>query len=139
MNYTLNGIKVSIRSATSEHNYINNNPYFNYFDDTNILTSRRNGTTEIRDIITNILHTIRNDTTIQKDDTICLDIEEKKSTKESTCSICQNMIKIDDSISELTCSHVFHYDCITEWGKYKPSCPLCRVDIPYHSIFIDSD
>ena len=138
MNYTLNGIRVSIRSYTSDHNPNILNPYFNYFDDTNIL-SRRNGTTEIRDIISSILHTIRNDNTVQKDDSICLDIEEKKSSKESTCSICQNLIKIDDIITELSCSHSFHIDCITEWGKYKASCPLCRVDIPCHSIFIDSD
>jgi len=48
-----------------------------------------------------------------------------------TCSICLDEFQEKCKISELTCSHWFHYKCISKWlesGKHA-SCPVCRLDL----------
>lgn len=43
------------------------------------------------------------------------------------CSICQlneNQVGV-----QLSCNHIFHKECIIEWGKYKQCCPECRKKI----------
>ena len=44
------------------------------------------------------------------------------------CTIC--LEKINNKKIELSCNHIFHRDCLREWMKQKPSCPVCRRDIP---------
>lgn len=44
----------------------------------------------------------------------------------TNCAICLDPISGDDNIIELECSHVFHYDCISSWVKYKAECPQCK-------------
>jgi membrane-anchored protein YejM (alkaline phosphatase superfamily) len=45
------------------------------------------------------------------------------------CSICIIDFEKDDMISITSCNHIFHTDCIKEWGKYKTDCPICRVKL----------
>lgn len=50
------------------------------------------------------------------------------------CSICLETIKAVASPSpleakRLDCSHIFHKECIGEWVKRIPNCPLCRADV----------
>lgn len=42
------------------------------------------------------------------------------------CPICYNALAFFDVISELTCKHKFHNDCIIKWISKNNSCPLCR-------------
>ena len=42
------------------------------------------------------------------------------------CSICISDFDKEDKISITNCNHIFHTDCITEWGKYNRICPICR-------------
>ena len=48
----------------------------------------------------------------------------KKDTK--SCTICISDFEKEDMISITNCNHIFHTDCIKEWGKYKTECPICR-------------
>lgn len=49
------------------------------------------------------------------------------NTNYLSCSVCITDFKKDDMVSLLNeCNHVFHTECIIEWGKYKQECPLCR-------------
>jgi hypothetical protein len=41
-----------------------------------------------------------------------------------TCPICIEEIREDSK--ELSCKHVFHTKCITEWLKKAHTCPTCR-------------
>ena len=41
-----------------------------------------------------------------------------------TCSICSEVLGAD--LSAAICGHVYHTDCIANWLKQKPSCPLCK-------------
>ena len=53
-----------------------------------------------------------------------------KTTKTlGACTIClEKQIKGDD-VCILQCCHMFHYQCIKQWMKYKKTCPLCRNNI----------
>lgn len=53
--------------------------------------------------------------------------EIKNDNKE--CSICVCEYENTDSISITNCNHIFHTDCIKEWGKYKQECPLCKTNL----------
>lgn len=53
-------------------------------------------------------------------------LDEKIKEENKTCSICILEFENEDKISITNCNHIFHTDCITEWGKYKTECPICR-------------
>lgn len=55
---------------------------------------------------------------------------ENKDNEE--CTICKEEFKKEEYVSILKCSHIFHEECIREWGKMKPECAICR-DIIEHS------
>ena len=68
--------------------------------------------------------------------------------KEECCAICKENFELEENIITLTCSHIFHSDCISEWIKYKSECPVCRKpietkdiddDLPEIDVLIDSD
>lgn len=67
---------------------------------------------------------------------IVVSSEEYKDVKNQlnnhNCSICLNEYDDEDKVSILICNHVFHTDCIKEWGCHKPECPLCKQPIPYN-------
>ena len=50
--------------------------------------------------------------------------------KYTECRICLCDYNPDDEIGILPCGHDFHFSCIQEWGKRKPNCPYCDIEIP---------
>jgi hypothetical protein len=63
-----------------------------------------------------------------------------KST-DLTCACCISDYEPQEVIRELPCLHWFHQDCIDEWLKAKPSCPICTHDarIPIISLNFNGD
>jgi hypothetical protein len=57
-------------------------------------------------------------------------------SSDTTCPICRLNVSENDSAdwTSLTCDHTFHAQCISEWVKYKSTCPLCRAIIPRYNI-----
>ncbi|CAK75456.1 unnamed protein product (macronuclear) [Paramecium tetraurelia] len=49
--------------------------------------------------------------------------------QQSTCYICQEDFKEEEVELEMSCSHNFHKDCLTQWLKINNSCPVCRAKI----------
>ena len=48
------------------------------------------------------------------------------------CAICLAEYKENDMVSELTCSHMFHTDCVAKWigsSFRRATCPICRTII----------
>ena len=69
------------------------------------------------------------------DGPIC-DLNKTKITSTSTildndtCCICQLPYNVDEYYTTLPCLHVFHYNCMLMWIKYKKYiCPICKVYI----------
>lgn len=46
---------------------------------------------------------------------------------ESVCSVCFEEFRRKDSIRKLTCSHLFHVECIDAWFKRSTVCPVDRI------------
>jgi hypothetical protein len=49
-----------------------------------------------------------------------------------TCSICMTPMVTADMTNQqlsLRCNHSFHRECIEQWFRQSPRCPVCRTDI----------
>lgn len=57
----------------------------------------------------------------------------------TTCSICLSDFEPEDSVSAPLCNHTFHVNCLSEWVKYKPDCPVCRTSIDEPPEPLDED
>ncbi len=49
-----------------------------------------------------------------------------ESGKIESCSICLSVFEPDDLVSTLSCGHLYHSSCISEWLQKTLHCPLCR-------------
>ena len=56
--------------------------------------------------------------------------------KFDNCSICTDKYEETEIVSVLNCGHVYHPKCIKEWGHYKPSCPVCKAEIPTYRTYL---
>ena len=44
------------------------------------------------------------------------------------CHVCLENLILDEKLTELTCKHIFHKDCIKNWlVNCSNKCPMCRV------------
>lgn len=59
----------------------------------------------------------------------CYETLSKSIEEEKECCICQEIFKNKDLVSVLECKHIYHEDCIRQWGKRKNNCPVCRLEI----------
>ena len=59
-----------------------------------------------------------------------INVEEFEGNQELNCAICQDKFEKNEKVSTLECKHIFHEFCISEWGKWKAECPLCKKKIP---------
>lgn len=52
----------------------------------------------------------------------------KEHRNMEACAICLVEYQDNDEIAELGCDerHYFHSDCLEDWVKRKPECPLCK-------------
>jgi len=46
--------------------------------------------------------------------------------QKAQCSVCWEDFKLDESVNQLQCEHIFHKDCITPWLELHATCPVCR-------------
>ena len=53
-------------------------------------------------------------------------IDEEIKQQHKSCTICTDEFEDDSKIQLLNCQHIYHHDCLTEWVKRKPDCPICR-------------
>jgi len=90
-------------------------------------------------IIEQVANDSVNESNIHKNKNVNLLIKKEKLkiknfSENTKCCICISDFEVDEEVGITTCSHVFHYDCLIEWGKYKTSCPLCLQNIPFDNI-----
>ncbi|EQC40565.1 hypothetical protein SDRG_02453 [Saprolegnia diclina VS20] len=55
---------------------------------------------------------------------------------DEACSICLSTFDETEgeAIVQLSCSHLYHRDCVVSWLVAKKSCPLCREDVDSGSV-----
>ncbi|XP_059654311.1 E3 ubiquitin-protein ligase SIRP1-like [Cornus florida] len=46
------------------------------------------------------------------------------------CLVCLETFLVDEVITCMPCSHLYHEDCIIKWLKTSHVCPLCRFEMP---------
>jgi hypothetical protein len=51
-----------------------------------------------------------------------------------TCTVCHSDFSQGETVAVLPCNHLYHENCIRNWGIYRATCPLCRKDIPDREI-----
>ena len=51
--------------------------------------------------------------------------QNKRLNEFDLCVICLDEMKYDDELLLVTCSHMFHKECLEPWIKKKSICPLC--------------
>ena len=49
-----------------------------------------------------------------------------KKKREELCCICIENFSCNHEVHWLSCTHIFHKECLDEWVKYKNECPTCR-------------
>ena len=80
---------------------------------------------------------------LERNETIKIQLNNKKYNetpkKYTSCVICSDEFKNEEYVSVLSCGHVFHPSCISEWGHYKSECPLCKQPIPTEKENLDGD
>ena len=47
----------------------------------------------------------------------------------TTCPICLMEFEDNNTVSKLSCNHIYHPDCINEWINENEICPICRFDL----------
>lgn len=58
-----------------------------------------------------------------------LNLAQRWSNKDKTCSICLESYAGLDTIMSLPCNHAFHETCLVTWLKSARTCPCCRGDV----------
>jgi NACalpha-BTF3-like transcription factor len=78
---------------------------------------------------------------LSKDDTISLSVCGERYDAEvreiAGCSICLEDFSDEDEISTLKCGHIFHKECVVNWGKYRQDCPMCRAKVEYKTLDVE--
>lgn len=138
-----NRIQVRIRTGTSTRrpeplpmDWNNNHHWYNNYQQSPIMLDFfHNPLDPMNDITMSIafIRSMDEDNSLRRNPNVVLDIE-RRNCEESDigneCSVCQSNFQQGDKVSTLDdCQHTFHYDCISEWGKYKADCPVCRQPI----------
>ena len=84
----------------------------------------------------NIITATLGETELEKNDSIEVLLTEQKyqdtlNPDNSPCLICQEEFQDGETVSVLECNHIFHKDCVANWGKYRQDCPACRHPIQF--------
>lgn len=49
---------------------------------------------------------------------------------QSECPICQEEMKVGETVMKLPCRHIYHEGCLLQWLDKHTNCPLCRSELP---------
>lgn len=50
----------------------------------------------------------------------------KAAAAEEVCTICLGPFEEGDNQTRLLCFHAYHAECVAEWLKRSPLCPICK-------------
>ena len=127
---TISDPSVYLSMVRSIHEYIDYIDYVNTMVYINNIEEK---------IIEEVSNASMNESNLQKKKNINLLIKKEKLkiknfSENTKCCICISDFEVNEEVGITNCSHIFHYDCLIEWGKYKTTCPLCLHTIPFDNI-----
>lgn len=59
---------------------------------------------------------------------VITDTQFDKNTDEATCPICIESFEEDETVSKLSCGHIYKPQCIRDWLQKESRCPLCNAE-----------
>ena len=120
------GVQIIVHNIdyTDEEEYIDN-VYFRLYNLLFRQIDEEDYIDDIMYIISSTMFFLSDDDT--KNDNVKIVYNTINYVEDFSCVICTE--DHDTILAKLGCNHVFHRDCIVEWGKYKQECPLCRAPI----------
>jgi hypothetical protein len=127
---TISDPSVYLNMVRSIHEYIDYIDYVNTMVYINNIEEK---------IIEEVSNSSMNECNLQKKKNVNLLIKKEKLkiknfSENTKCCICISDFEVNEEVGITNCSHIFHYDCLIEWGKYKTTCPLCLHTIPFDNI-----
>lgn len=54
----------------------------------------------------------------------------KKKIRKTCSCFKKDNFNLNEIVMITPCNHVYHIDCLQDWMKIKPNCPVCRADLP---------
>ncbi|XP_047263686.1 uncharacterized protein LOC107858714 [Capsicum annuum] len=54
----------------------------------------------------------------------------KDEENKTACAVCKDEILVVEKVTELPCSHYYHWECIVPWLNIRNTCPVCRHELP---------
>lgn len=54
----------------------------------------------------------------------------KDEENKIACAVCKDEILVVEKVTELPCSHYYHWECIIPWLNIRNTCPVCRHELP---------
>lgn len=57
----------------------------------------------------------------------------------TVCAVCTEEIAVADAVVRLPCAHWYHGGCIAPWLGIRPTCPLCRAELPPREVGAGDD
>ncbi|TMW95837.1 hypothetical protein EJD97_008270 [Solanum chilense] len=54
----------------------------------------------------------------------------KDEENKIACAVCKDEILVVEKVTELPCSHYYHWECIVPWLNIRNTCPVCRHELP---------
>jgi hypothetical protein len=59
---------------------------------------------------------------------VCLHQTEEDDLSD-VCPVCQCPFETNDVVTQTSCRHNFHLDCLLPWLEKRRTCPICRADL----------
>ena len=124
-----------------QYNNNNNNRQSNNFIDLLELFLLMEPILSVLDPLEIAIQNSQNDLCLRRNENITIDVTcqpyDTTNTEYDSCSICTDIYDKKEDVTVLNCGHIYHPNCIKEWGKYKPNCPICKTDISFYHYISD--
>ena len=73
------------------------------------------------------------------DNDILINLDNKENEEEEIDECCICLTLLQGELAELSCGHVYHLECVTEWinkkNNYRKACCICENDTEIVNIF----
>ncbi|MCO5579257.1 hypothetical protein L7F22_033111 [Adiantum nelumboides] len=61
--------------------------------------------------------------------TICI-FKEHLGKAAMYCAVCKDEFELHTEVKQMSCKHLYHFDCVLPWLAQCNSCPMCQCELP---------